>query len=127
MKKLFPLLLFLSSCFHNNSPDQPVALSPRKQRQKIVLLKKKLEQAEEEQRKAKDEAEKIAAEINEAELALIRRQVDQYEKKSHNTPMLFLEEREALYRMIQSGHQGSLEAQLELDRILRLITASSDG
>jgi septal ring factor EnvC (AmiA/AmiB activator) len=126
MKKIILSLLLLSACHHSVS-DPTVAVNARKQRQKIALLKKKLGQVEEEQRKAKEEAEKIAAEINEAELALIRRQVDQYEKKSHNTPMLFLEEREALYRMIQSGHPGSLEAQLELDRILRLITASSDS
>ena len=126
MKKSLIALLFLASCT-TQPVDQPIALSPRKQKQRIAILKKKLGQAEEEQKKAQEEVERISTEINTAELALIRKHIDQYEQKSQKAPALFLDEREALYRMIQSGPTpASLEAQLELDRILRMITAFSD-
>lgn len=127
MKAYIPLL-FLTSCF-THSLDQPIAQgpSPKKQKQKIIALQKKLEQAEKEQLKVQSEVEKLSAEINEAQLSLIRRQIDQYERKAHKTPQLFLDEREALYQMIQTGPSpAAFEAQVELDRILRLITELSD-
>lgn len=102
-------------------------ISAKKQKQRITTLQKKLEAAEQERRKAQSEVERLAFEIDQAQLALIRKQVDKYEQKKEKTPSLFLEEREELYRMIQTGPSpASFEAQVELDRILRIITALSD-
>ncbi len=124
MKKIL-LLLLLSSCFHTSDFPVVQGLSAKKQKQKIVVLQKKLESAEKEQKKVQNEVEKLASEIHEAQLALIRRQVDEAERKK--APSLFLEERETLYQMIQSGPSPSaFEAQVELDRILRIITEFSD-
>ena len=123
------LPLLLASWFGGNeSLLVQQSLSPKKQRQKIAVLQKKLESAEKEQKKIETDVEKIAREIDEAQIALIRRQLDEYENRAHNKASLFVEEREALYRMIQSGPSPSaFEAQVELDRILRLITEFSDG
>ena len=128
MKKYFLIFLLLTACF--NAPDQMVAqgLSPKKQKQRIASLQKKLEMAVREQAEVQTEVERLAYEIDQAQLALIRRQVDRYEQKKEKVlSPLFLEEREALYRMIQTGPSpASFEAQVELDRILRIITELSD-
>lgn len=128
MKAYALALLLLTSCF-TNTFDQPLVQgpSPKKQKQKIIALQKKLDQAEKEQLKVQSEVERLTSEINEVQLSLIRRQVDQYERKVEKIPQLFLEEREALYQMIQTGPSPSaFEAQVELDRILRIITELSD-
>jgi len=129
MRKLL-LLLLLSGCFSSLRLQEPAlaqSLSPRKQRQKIASLEKKLEAAEKEQRKAQNSVEQLASEIEEAKIALIRKQVDDYERKNERSSALFLEEREALYRMIQTGPSSTaFQAQTELDRILRIITERSD-
>lgn len=120
-------LLLLTACF--SAPEQMVAqgASAKKQKQRISTLQKKLELAEKERLKVQSEVEQLALEIDRAQLALIRKQLDKYEQKKEKTPSLFLEEREVLYRMIQSGASpSSFEAQVELDRILRIITALSD-
>ncbi len=127
MKKCL-LLLLLTSCF-TGTIESPIAQGPsaKKQRQRIVVLQKKLKEAEQEQQKVQAEVDQLTAEIGEAQIALIRKQIDRYEKKVEKVPPLFLEEREALYRMIQTGPSPSaFEAQVELDRILRLITENSD-
>lgn len=119
--------LCLSSCM--NRTDHVVVQSPsvKKQRQKIAVLQKKRESAEKEQKKVQSEVEKLALEIDDVQLALIRRQLDDYERKKEKPVSLFLDEREALYRMIQTGPlPTALEAQAELDRILRVITELSD-
>lgn len=129
-KKRVGLLIIISSllmsCFY--VPEFPVVqsgLSAKKQKQRIAVLQKKLESAEKEHKKVQIEVEKLASEIHEAQLALIRRQIDEAERKK--TASLFLEEREALYEMIQSGPSpAAFEAQVELDRILRIITELSD-
>lgn len=127
MKRYIVFLIFLTACFSNPELAVVQGPSPKKQKQKIAVLQKKLELAEREQKKVQSEVEKLAFEIDEVQLSLIRRQVDDYEKKSDKMPHLFLDEREALYRMIQTGPSPSaFEAQVELDRILRLITELSD-
>ncbi len=101
--------------------------STKKQKQKIALLQKKLEIAEREHEKVQSEVERLALEIERAQISLIRRQLDKYEQSSEKPSSLFLDERDALYRIIQTGPSpSSFEAQVELDRILRLITALSD-
>lgn len=126
--RYFILFLLLTGCFSSNEQAFVVqGPSAKKQKQKIAVLQKKLEQAEKEQKKVEDEVERLASEIDQVQLSLIRKQVDKYEKKNEKSPSLFLEERESLYRMIQSGPSpSSFEAQVELDRILRLITELSD-
>lgn len=121
-------LIALTSCFHSAQDTFVVqGPSPKKQKQKIAVLQKKLETAEKEQQKAQTEVEKLATEINQVQLSLIRRQVDDYEKLKNKPHKMFLEERETLYQMIQGGPSPSaFEAQVELDRILRIITESSD-
>ncbi len=119
--------ILLTACFE--VPDLAVVQGshPKKQKYKINQLQKKLEVAEKEEKKAKEEVEKLSSEIFEAKLALIRKQIDFYEKKKTKGTSLFLEERETLYQMIQLGPLSSaLQAQFELDRILHLITADSD-
>jgi t-SNARE complex subunit (syntaxin) len=129
MRFLFALI-FLSGCFHSIKLQDTAAmqtLSPPKQKQRIAALQKKLQAAEKEQRAAEAEVERLVMEIEEAQVALIRRQVDDYERKTGYTADLFLEEREALYQIIRSGPgPASFNAQIELDRILRLITERSD-
>lgn len=127
MKRCIVLILFLASCF--NTAESPIVQgpSPKKQKQKIALLQKKLQLAEKEYKKAEDELQNLSSEIEQAQLTLIRRQVDDYERKKEKSPYDFLAEREALYRMIQSGPTpAAFEAQVELDRILRIITEVSD-
>lgn len=121
------VLFFLTSCFGGNEFAVVHGPSPKKQKQKIAVLQKKLDLAAKTQKKVESEVEKLASEINQVQLALIRRQVDDYERKESKVPNLFLEEREVLYRIIQGGPSPSaFQAQVELDRILRIITELSD-
>ncbi len=121
MKKCI-LLLFLSGCL--STQMQPIVaqqLSPRKQKQKIIVLEKKLQAAKKAQRQAEAVVEAIVVELEDAQLALVRRQLDEYEKKHPKEAPLFVEEREMLHRMIEEGpNAASFAAQAQLDRILRL-------
>ncbi|MDE3045323.1 MAG: hypothetical protein KGJ02_01570 [Verrucomicrobiota bacterium] len=138
MKRLlFLLLLSLATACSRNTGDEACLsknLSPRKQKHRIALLQKKLENAEKAFEKVKDETESLRYQIQNAELALIRRQVEDYEhqlSKLGDHPVaysnLFVNEREALHRIIQSGPSpASYEAQAVLDQILRFITTISD-
>jgi hypothetical protein len=124
---LILFLAILSSCF---SVDEQLIVqgpSPKKQKQKIAFLQKKLEIAAKERKKIETDVERLSSAIDEAQLALIRRQLDDHERSGTKDTALFMDEREALYRMIEAGPSPSaFEAQVELDRILRLITESSD-
>jgi hypothetical protein len=109
-------------------------LGPVKQKQKIVLLQKKLQHAEKEQKKINAQVEKLGDEMREAELAYIRKQIDSFEDLIRKQPSkiadfesaeLFLDEREKLHRMIQST-ESVYEAQIILERILQLITQLGD-
>ena len=127
LSKFLVLLIFLSSCFSGREEYIVQTPTPKRQKQKIALLQKKLKGAEKEQLKISSEIERISREISETEISLIRRQLDEYERRNNTSFSLFMEEREALYRMIQSGPSPeAFEAQVELDRILRLITEMSD-
>lgn len=127
--------LVLTGCFFHPSIDAPVALAPGKQKQKVALLQKKLIAAEKAREKAASEVETLQDLVNAAELALILSQIATYEQQltKHSVhpqleaSTLFLKEREALHQMIQSGPSpAAFEAQVVLDRILRMITALSD-
>ncbi|OGN63508.1 MAG: hypothetical protein A3E80_01940 [Chlamydiae bacterium RIFCSPHIGHO2_12_FULL_49_9] len=135
MKKII-LLIFLTSCMglSDSLLTEAVLLvhvpGTKKQRLKITLLEKKLEAAEKEKEGAELEVERLAKEIHEAQLALVRQQVDEFERKieeidplKFEASFLFMREREMLHQMIQTGPSPSaFAAQVELDRILRLIT-----
>ncbi|PIS03327.1 MAG: hypothetical protein COT85_00580 [Chlamydiae bacterium CG10_big_fil_rev_8_21_14_0_10_42_34] len=124
---LCSLCVLVSSCYSGSEQFVVHSLSPQKQKQKMAFLKKKLAIAENEKKKAEDEVQRLADEIDAIQLALIRRQVDLYDQQEKKVAKLFLDEREALYQMIQTGPSPSaFEAQVELDRILRIITAYSD-
>lgn len=122
---LIPVISVLSACFGGNEQLLVQGPNAKKQRQKISNLQKKLEVAAKEKEKAITEVERLQNEIDEAKLALIRKQIDDYEKRKEKN--VFVEEREVLYRLIQSGESSkAFEAQVELDRILRVITELSD-
>ena len=109
-------------------------LPPTKQKQKIAFLQKKLNLAEKEEKKIKNQIDQLSDEVREAELSYIRREVDRLEDLVRNNPKkkatldsssLFVEERETLHRMIQNT-QYPFEAQVVLDRILQFITELSN-
>lgn len=127
------LLCLLTACSREQpeTPSLSKTLSPTKQKQKIALLKKKLENAEREREKVQGEVEFLRHQMESAELDLIRRQVSDSERKFRNDPQLlqgdrsalFLQEREILHKIIQGGpSSAAFEAQAVLDQILRLIT-----
>lgn len=137
------LCLLLTSCAAPSLvTDDTITLSPAKQRQRIAYLQKKLELAEREQTKAQEETEALQTELARAQLALIRRQVEGFENQLRSwqadpqkyykilqiePSVLFLKERETLHALIQSGPSpASSEAQVTLDRILRMITELGD-
>lgn len=141
MKFRFAVLLLLVSCT-GTFPFEGLIVksSPKRERKKIEGLQKKLDTAEKAQKKAETETSHLKDEILKAQLALVRGQVDIYEqwmgKGGQNPPELvqhgisglFIEERDLLHRIIQSGSAPFVqEAHIQLDRILRMITALSDG
>lgn len=105
------ILLILMSCFRPN--EETV----------LLHLEQKLEVAKSEKNRAKEDIKKLIQEIDETKIALIRHQINDYEKKKEKPSTLFAEEREVLYQLIQSGRA---DAQVELDRILSIITELSD-
>lgn len=138
-------LIFLCSGCSLTSPGNDAFISQdiplSKQRQKIAFLQKKLNLAEKDQRKAVDEVERLEGELYAAELHLIHRQLSQFEtllsqvrddpRQGMRLPLdraqLFLKEREMLQQMMENGPPpAAMEAQLVLDRILRLITDATD-
>ncbi len=114
-----------------------------KQRQKIAYLQKKLAQAEKEQKKVDDEVDRLSEELHIAQLFLIRTQVSAFETELNrlkedakegtffltvDRENLFLKERDMLQNMMENGSPSSaFEAQVVLDRILRIITTLKDG
>jgi hypothetical protein len=141
------LFFLLSGCWANRAPggdDQAIVHSVPavKQKQKIAFLQKKLDFAEKEKIKADKEVERLSQEVHEAQLALIRKQVGGVEEQirklqadpqkyaqllQYEASALFLKEREILHQLIQTGPSPSaFEAQVVLDRILRMITDLSN-
>jgi hypothetical protein len=109
----------------------------RKQKQKVILLAKRLAHKEKELLREQEETDSLRLHLSEAELDLIELELGQLEKKWEENPRrlketvksgnvdLFLDEREKLYRFIQSGPY-SYRARALLDRILQLITQLGD-
>ena len=124
----FFLLLVLASCSQRES-SYSQELPPTKQKQKIAFLQKKLQLAEREGKRVQTQIERLDEEVREAQIALIRKQVDDFEEMIRKNPKkkreldaaeMFVEEQETLRRMIQNG-ASLFEAQLMLERILQLI------
>ncbi len=122
--------------------DLTSSLSVTKQKQRISFLQKKLEIAERELKKEREEVEKLHSELHQSQLALIRKQIENCEqqiRKCQADPRykmqgflgdeisLFLTEREILQSMLEDGPSPeAFEAQVVLDRILRMITELRD-
>lgn len=144
MKWLLVFAIFSSCSIPFQTENFVVAktISPRKQRQKITALQKKLEIAEREQEKVFEEVEELRREMHLAQIHLIQRQVDDFlqemekyrdspealaKRLPYDLSSLFLTEREELHKMIQTGPSpSSFDAQVVLDQILRMITNLSD-
>jgi predicted nucleic acid-binding Zn-ribbon protein len=113
-------------------------LSVTKQKQRISFLQKKLEIAERDLKKEQEEVERLHGELHLSQLALIGKQIENYEQQMrkyqadprhkmqgfHGDEItLFLKERELLQSMLEEGPSPeAFEAQVVLDRILRMIT-----
>lgn len=138
----FSLFLSLSSCWNMDHFSEPMLVqgpSIKKQKQKVLVLQKKLEKALQEQARLQDEVALLQTEILQAQLSVVRNKLDATERRMRpwqteqpkelqaDAAGLFIPERELLHQIIQTGPSPeAFEAQVELDRILRLITELSD-
>lgn len=119
--------LFFVGCFETSDFGILQALNERRQKQRIVSLEKKLNRIETLEREATLEKEELITEIDRAKIALIRGRIDGFEKKNEAASSLFIDEREILYDLIQSGPSpSSFEAQIELDRMLRIMAEKGE-
>lgn len=141
--------LFLTGCmanspFHLGEGQEVVqTLSLTKQKQRITLLQKKLENAERDLKNVQEEVDHLQSELHQSQLALIAKQIENYElqiRKIQTDPSRllrpttqdeklapFLKEREMLQHMMENGPSPeAFEAQIVLDRILRMITELRD-
>ncbi|EKE08205.1 MAG: hypothetical protein ACD_17C00291G0006 [uncultured bacterium] len=117
--------LFLSGCFYAGGAGVSPLLGIQKKR--VTHLEERLSRARDVIALAETDVERLKEEISREKLKLIRMEIDHFEKKEGSMLTFFIEEREALYEMIESGPaSAALEAQVELDRILRMITEQSE-
>lgn len=134
MKAILFFTLLLTSCLTHRTTGEFAVLSPSRQKQKIALLEKKLKRAEKEQREIEEEVDRLSSAVKEAQLALIRRQVEEVQDKmqmksfvQRDPSILFLKEREMLNNILSDrASSNSFEAQRILDQILEMITSLSD-
>lgn len=107
------LLLLLSSCFLSEE-NQPIA-----------SLQKKLEIASKKQVEAEEKVIELKKVVQKQQLASIKKRIDKYEKQMGKVDPIqedsFAQERETLHELIENS-EVSADAQVELDRILRIIT-----
>lgn len=138
--KLFLFLLFLSSCAVRDQvivSNTFLSGSDRKQKQKVIVLQKKLEMAERAFAKSKADVEDLRGLLYDAQLDSIETRLEVLERKWQSDPValsqalyqetarLFLEEREILYQILQAG-VSIHRSQSLIDRILQLITQIND-
>lgn len=133
------VLLLVSSCSLREQIAQTSFLSSsdRRQKQRVVVLQKKLDQAQKALAKGQEEVDLLQLQLCDAQLESIEQQIEYLERKWQTDPVslsqalyqdashLFLEEREALYRIVQTGFSMH-RAQNLIDRILQLITQIHD-
>lgn len=143
MRKIGIACLLLSGCMSSHvlrlGEGQEIVqtLSITKQKQRIALLQKKLEMAERHFKEAQEDMERLQSELHQSQLALIAGQIESYERQirqSGSSRLIsqkaqeekdapFLKEREVLQQMMENGPSPeAFEAQVVLDRILRMIT-----
>lgn len=132
--KSFLVFLILVGCTSTQHMASLQEMSPRKMKQKISLLEKKLRRVRDEDEKTKSEISELIQEIYLTQLTLIENEVAESEKKLDrfyrpiDTAALFLKEREILHEIIQQGTLSMTQhAEALLDRILRIITVLSDN
>jgi len=133
MRPFFLLSLLLLCGCSQEMDSYGNAVSQKRQKQKLIVLQKKIETAEREQIKVQEDVAALKEGLRQSELEMIRKTVEDCEfrlarhQKDSHVAELFLEEREILHRMIQSGSAPtSFEAQVVLDQILRIITNLSE-
>lgn len=147
---LWALTMLLCSCMSNQSllslesQETVGGLSVSRQKQRILLLQKKLEIAEGQLHAAQNLVDLLSRELQQSQLALITRQVQMYEQQKQKSQSssfkdlyakfhvesdgFFLKEREVLEAMMENGPSPeSSEAQIVLDKVLRLITETCDA
>lgn len=128
MKKIFILFALLTSCV--TLTDGERFLGAAKQKQRVNFLQKKLDAAEIEKNDMEERIVQMQEELWATELEVVKRQVDKGMRripKNADVAALFWEERETLYRLTRNASPSvAFEAEVELDRILRLITELSD-
>ncbi len=134
------LSLFVTSCsVRDQMAAQTSFLSgyDRKQKQKVIVLQKKMEIAERTLAKYEDDVDFLRGQLCDAQLESIESQIAHLERRWQIDPVslsqvlyeetsrLFLEERETLYQILQTGISVH-RAQNLIDRILQLITQIND-
>lgn len=111
--RLILSLLLLSSCYLSQE-NQPIA-----------SLQKKLEIASKKREEAEEKVAELKRTVQKQQLASIKKRIDKYEKQIGKMDPIqedsFAQERETLHELIESS-EFSADAQVELDRILRIIT-----
>jgi septal ring factor EnvC (AmiA/AmiB activator) len=115
MKKIFPVfLLLLTACAQSNMDSYGIAASQKRQKQKLTVLQKKYGMAEKLRTKLDEEVEDLKEEMSQAELAMIRSAVEEYEGKlarreseANQVAGLFLGERESLHKIRIRAHKFS--------------------
>ena len=144
MRFLFLVYIFLLSCNSHFQDDVVYVrdLPPKKQKQRIAVLRKKLDLAVREKLEADDNVEFLRTQLYYTEIAWVQGVIDGFDvevQKSDQTysqvaknlridlERPFLEEREVLYRIVKSGPSpASLEAQKVLDHLLTIVTRLND-
>jgi hypothetical protein len=146
MMRAILFCILLTGCLSNRvlqigeGQDLSHNLSVTKQKQRITFLQKKLEIAEKDLKNAQDEVESLQSQIHRSQLALIVKLIENYEhqigknkegtrilSKSDVKTLSFLKEREMLQKMMEQGPSPeAFEAQVVLDRMLRMITELRD-
>lgn len=149
LKVVISWSICLTGCMSNSSllsldnQDNIQNLSVSRQKQRISLLQKKLQNAQKDLFEAQELVSVLSKELQASQLALIARQIENYEQQvekaqifaqknnytkfSHDQNVLFIKERELLEEMMENGPSPeSSQAQIVLDKVLRLITESQD-
>lgn len=133
-------ILFCSSCTVSESmigQNSFLTHVNRKQKQKVIVLQKKLEQAERSLERELSEVENLRSLLCDAQLDSIELELEKLESRWQLDPQslanslqsngehLFFSERELLYQILQAN-LSPYRAQNLLDRLLQLITQIND-
>jgi hypothetical protein len=138
---LLAAMFVCSSCGVSKQASLQTVFHPQgdsKLRQKAALLQKKLDNAQRTLSEDEKTIERLRSQLCDAELNAIESKVESFENQWRTNPQrliqcvrpefakVFLDEREALSRIIHKGPDVR-RAQALLDRVLQLITQLSDA